>query len=151
MRYPCDLSGQTIGDWEVLGLHRFQYNIGMWECRCTKCGAIEIIPRKRIVRYQKRCDACSSNIDVKAYTEYLQSRRYSNTEKYVRVINSILDHYSEAELLAAYNAGTLHTLTKVVPKKAPHCTKKVTMREIGVYCNYVQNVRVPQEEQTRRI
>ena len=138
LRYPNDLTGKTIGSWEVLGLDELQYNQSVWKCRCTNCGAIEILPRKRLMhKNQKRCDACQSNIYVDAYTEYLKSRRYSKIDDYIRVINNTLDLYPMDQVMEAYETNTLDTLVEIVKPDASLSFKKLRRRQIRVYCDYV--------------
>jgi len=139
MRHPIDLTGKTIDCWEVLGLEELQYNQSMWKCRCTKCGAIEIISRKRLLhKSKKRCDACQSHISVEAYTEYLKSRRYSKIDDYLRVINNTLDLYPMDQVMEAYESNNLDTLVEIIKPDASLSFKKLRRRQIRVYCDYIQ-------------
>ena len=138
MRYPNDLTRKIIGSWEVLGLDELQSNQSVWKCRCTNCGAIEILPRKMLMyKNPKRCDACQSHICVEAYLEYLKSRRYSKIDDYLRVINNTLDLYPMVRVMEAYETNTLDTLVEIVKPDASIAFKKLRRRQIRVYCDYI--------------
>jgi hypothetical protein len=133
-----DITGQTLGTWEVIKLHKIVTSNPLWECRCTKCGAIEIIPRDRLGKHSKRCDVCSSNIDVKAYTEYLKSRHYSPIKTYIDTINIVLDNIPLDQIISAYNTGNLESIVDVITHGKSQSTPREKLREIRVYCDYIR-------------
>ena len=67
MRHPIDLTGKIIGCWEVLELDELQYNQSSWKCRCTKCGAVEIIPLDASLSFKKL-----RRRQIRIYCDYIQ-------------------------------------------------------------------------------